>query len=220
MEMMNVFEGQCQHCPWATKVNDTSIGCMNGSIRELENSCNITIPPTSGVYLFRDEINLIKDLIVKMLTIEILLCAPDYFWEIPGSSTGVGHPPDEAIKGGKIKHTKRAIKMARHLGVMEGLNEIEMDVLTSAMAVHDIYCHGVDNEPTDSVDPSHAKNVRKMTKGYSNGMKFYEDIMLVVEGHMGRWGQNGINSKSNCIKLGHIADYLSSRKDILVKVED
>ena len=47
---------------------------------------------------------------------------PDYFFEIPASSTGKYHPEFAGTKNGLVKHTKVAVRIAKELLDNPGIN--------------------------------------------------------------------------------------------------
>lgn len=168
-----------------------------------------------GEKVFETELNLIANNEIRNLVVEVLQLAPRYFWEVPSSTSGKHHPPDENKPGGKVLHTKRAVYIAYQLARMENLSELESDLLLAAMVIHDIYSQGPDDIPSQETDPSHPLLVRKKTAPLA-GAPYYDDVMSIVEAHMGRWGPVIPESKLQC--LAHTADYISSRREVRVDV--
>ena len=65
---------------------------------------------------------------------------PDYFFEIPASSTGKYHPDFASTSHGLVKHTKVAVRIAKELLDNPGLNNFtndEKDIIIMALILHD-----------------------------------------------------------------------------------
>jgi hypothetical protein len=88
-------------------------------------------------------------------------------------------------------------------------------LLLGAMVIHDIYCQGPDDIPLKETDPSHPLLVREKTASL-NDLPYYDDVMSIVEAHMGRWGP--VIPKSKLQWLAHAADYISSRREVRIDV--
>lgn len=166
--------------------------------------------------IFDDEIQLIEDEGIRQLVIDILRCAPKYFWHVRASATGKYHPPDENRPGGQILHTKRAVYLANQLCRMDDIRGLDRDKLLAAMIVHNIFIRGVQDEPHEKTDPNHPLHVRMKT-GHLKHRPHYDEIMTLVEGHMGRWSPcDEVKPKTKLARLAHIADYISSRREVFV----
>ena len=90
--------------------------------------------------VFKTELNFIKDKRIKESTRIILELLPDYFYEIPASSTGKYHPEFSLGKGGLLRHTKAAIRIAYELFENHSVNnftEHEKDLIIFAITLHD-----------------------------------------------------------------------------------
>lgn len=164
---------------------------------------------------FETELNLIANNEIRGLIVEVLRLAPRHFWEAPSSTSGKYHPTDENRPGGKVLHTKRAVYIAYQLARMRNLSKLDTDLLLGAMIIHDICSQGSDDIPSQKMDPDHPLLVRKITT-VLKGRPYYDDIMSIVETHMGRWGP--VIPKSKLQWLAHIADYISSRKEVRIDV--
>ena len=169
-----------------------------------------------GEQVFETELKLIANGEIRNLVVEVLQLAPRYFWEVPSSTSGKHHPPDEDKPGGKVLHTKRAVYIAYQLARTENLSEIDSDLLLAAMIVHDICCQGADDIPAQKTDTAHPLLVREKTAPLA-GAPYYDDVMSIVAAHMGRWGPVIPESKLQC--LAHTADYISSRRGVKIDVQ-
>ena len=65
--------------------------------------------------VFKTELNFIKDNRIKESTKIILELLPNYFYEIPASSTGKYHPEFSLGTGGLVRHVKVAVRFAKEL---------------------------------------------------------------------------------------------------------
>lgn len=73
---------------------------------------------------------------LKLLVNEL----PDYFFDIPASSTGKYHPDFAKSEHGLVKHTKVAVRFAKELLDNPGLNNFsdnEKDIIIMAIVLHD-----------------------------------------------------------------------------------
>lgn len=170
--------------------------------------------------LFGEELSLIQDGRLKEIVIDFLNNAvPDYFWEIPASSSGKYHPSFDLGYGGLVRHTKMVVEVARELLQMEKYDrEAREDVVYIACLLHDTFKNGNANAGhTVSSHPSIAADEFyhfAMNKVGEDGGCYIRDqiecIRIAIEGHMGQWGTH-----HNCdtdSELVHLADYIASRK--------
>ena len=65
--------------------------------------------------VFRKELDYIKDDRIRSSCEIILDMLPDYFYEIPASSTGKYHPDFSLGDGGLVRHVKVAVRIAKEL---------------------------------------------------------------------------------------------------------
>ena len=62
---------------------------------------------------------------------------PKEFWSMPASTSGKHHPSYALGKGGLIRHTKAAIKIADSLLSLEMYNHLDKNLIIAALMVHD-----------------------------------------------------------------------------------
>ena len=62
--------------------------------------------------IFNNELELIKNDRLRKSCEVLLNELPDYFYEIPASSTGKYHPKFALGEGGLVRHTKVAVRIA------------------------------------------------------------------------------------------------------------
>ena len=80
---------------------------------------------------------------------------PDYFFEIPASSTGKYHPVYASSEHGLVKHTKVAVRIAYELLSNPGLNNFtsrEKDLIILSLVLHDGLKSGTIKEKYTRVD--------------------------------------------------------------------
>ena len=65
--------------------------------------------------LFDKELSYIKDENIRKSLIELLKILPDYWYEVPASSTGKYHPEYALGDGGLLRHSKAAMRIGYEL---------------------------------------------------------------------------------------------------------
>ena len=95
--------------------------------------------------MLRPEIDMIQNEKYKNNLKVLIDNIPDYFFEIPASSTGKYHPKFSLGDGGLVRHTKAAVRIAYELLQLEQYNKFESwqrDIIYGALIVHDGLKHG------------------------------------------------------------------------------
>src|SRR5574344_1485553 len=90
--------------------------------------------------VFNTEINYIKDKRIRTSLINIINLLPDYFFEEPASSTGKYHPSFSLGKGGLVRHTKAAVRIAIELfndSALNNFSDNEKDLIIFSITIHD-----------------------------------------------------------------------------------
>lgn len=133
----------------------------------------------------------------------LLIHAKETFFHIPASSSGKYHPAYALGPGGLIRHTKACMVIANELFHIYGFNEYEKNVIQTALALHDI----------DKPDKFHPITV-KLTLEAMNDHIVFDDIINLIESHMGQWDQFGKlpQPKTTGQKFVHLCDYIASRR--------
>ena len=97
--------------------------------------------------IFSEELNLIKD---KTLADNVRLfldeVVPEYFFQIPASSSGKYHPWYSLGYGGLVRHTKAAVRMAVELFGIYKFPERTKDLIIMALVLHDSVKKGYEKE--------------------------------------------------------------------------
>lgn len=142
---------------------------------------------------------------------------PEYFYQIPASSTGKYHPAYATGEGGLLRHTIAAARIACDLVDLEmyGLTDDEKDYIICALLLHDTFKSGVThskytlhNHPMLS-----AQNVRD-----NCSREFANNVCPLIESHMGQWNTSKWDKtvlpkpETKLQQIVHLCDYLASRK--------
>lgn len=180
------------------------------------------------VDVFKIELSYIKNLKYRESAKKMIELLPDYFFEIPASSTGKYHPKFAQNEGGLVRHTKVAVKMCYELSqnntIGYSFTDDEKDLMLIALIMHDGVKSGLVKEKYTRFDhPLLAanlirdnKNVINLTDGEVNF------ITSVIESHMGEWNKdfNGNEvlplPKNKYQRFVHMCDFLASKKFIEV----
>lgn len=180
---------------------------------------------------FNKEYSYIKDVRkredLKYLVSEL----PDYFFEIPASSTGKYHPEFASSKNGLVKHTKVAVRIAKELLDNPGLNNFkdnEKDIIIMALVLHDGLKKGINEEKYTRVDHPllSAEFVKKHKDKLSLTSEELDLITRVISSHMGIWNKDFNDNevlpipKDKYERFVHMCDYLSSKKFINTEFND
>lgn len=166
--------------------------------------------------ILQSEINLIENLDIRQFTIKALEKAPDYFWEIPASSSGKYHPLDSLGKGGLVRHTQKVVYFAIELCRATSIDGDGKDIAISASLLHDTLKSGVEN--TGHTVDEHPLLPIEFYSELAELTGNYDDIMESIKTHMGIWGPKVAGPpKTKLQEIVHIADYLASRKEVYIK---
>lgn len=181
---------------------------------------------------FKIELEYIKNEEYKESARNLLELVPDYFFEVPASSTGKYHPSFALGEGGLVRHTKVAMKIANELLALEYMNNIfterEKDLIKIAILFHDTRKSGFPKEKYTRFDhPILAANFIEDNKNLTSFTD--EDISFlerVISSHMGQWNKNLYSDiilpkpSDKYEFFVHECDYLASRKFIEVKFNE
>ena len=181
--------------------------------------------------MFQTEIGYIKNPKYAENIGIIIDLLPDYFFEVPASSTGKYHPKFSLGEGGLVRHTKSAIRIAHELlennSLFNTFTSDEKDMMIAALLVHDGLKSGlVKSEYTVFEHPLLMSkfiqdNRSKLTLDDSE----IELICSVIETHMGEWTRDYKGNevlekpKTKYQKFVHMCDFLSSRKFLNIEFD-
>ena len=87
--------------------------------------------------IFRGELDLISNHKYRECAREILdELVPEYFYDVPASSTGKYHPWYSLGYGGLVRHTKAAFKIAKDLLNLKQYEALDEDAILVAILLH------------------------------------------------------------------------------------
>lgn len=153
------------------------------------------------------EINEISSDSIREDTINafVELC-PDYFWEVPASSTGKYHPKDHRVEKGLWLHTKRAFTQYQRLAPsfyhQNKIRKTEMDHGKSAILLHDMFKYGWPKQNHTTKD--HDVVAAKALDGY-----VHSKVIGCVASHNGPWYE-GPSPRNELEQVHHLADMAAS----------
>ena len=173
---------------------------------------------------FKKELSYINKKNIKDSCETMIGLLPDYFFQIPASSTGKYHPKFTLGDGGLVRHVKVAVLIAKDLlsdpSIGDKYSDDEKDLMLMALILHDGLKSGLTHNRYTQVDhPTLIKNYiidnKDKLKLSADELKF---VGKVIESHMGPWNTdyNGNEvlpkPKTKYENFVHMCDYLASRK--------
>ena len=149
---------------------------------------------------------------------------PDYFFEVPASSTGKYHPKFSLGEGGLVRHTKVAVRIAYELLNNECIGNVfnndEKDLMIIALILHDGCKSGLTK--TEYTVANHPLIVSKLIKDNKDKLTLtdgeIEFLCSCIETHMGPWNKDYKGNpilqvpKNKYQKFVHMCDFLSSKR--------
>ncbi len=172
--------------------------------------------------IFENQLSLIKDKDIKTLVELCLIAAPQYFWTIPASSSGLRHPDYQQVEGGLVIHTKMVVNWACRLMEMEEYNyfQYRRDIVIAACICHDLVKRGFEQQQkTVPQHPTLAKNlILDIANKNDLVISNINSICSCVESHMGSWNKDKEGKEilpkpiTQLQKLVHLADYCAAQK--------
>lgn len=185
------------------------------------------------IKIFEEEINYIKNEQYKENLKLLINLLPDYFFEIPASSTGKYHPSFALGDGGLVRHTMVAVRIGYELlnndSIGYSFNDNEKDLMLISLLIHDGLKSGLNHEQYTRFD--HPLLISNYVKENKDKLTFNDKeidfICTCLESHMGQW--NTSSYAPNVIlpvphdkyqRFVHMCDFLASRKFLDVKFEN
>ena len=180
-------------------------------------------------YLLYKELSYIKDKNKKKFCELCLDGLPEYFWEVPASSTGKYHPNYSLGVEGLKRHVQGAMRIAIELFRCEAcfnLTEDDMDNILIAIALHDGFKSGTQEEYMKNKYTKHehpllsAKYVQEMYTKHQDLISKEDaiEISKLIASHMGKWNVSNFSDvvlpipSTSAEKFVHLVDFLGSRK--------
>ena len=178
--------------------------------------------------MFDKEISYIKDNQIKSAMVKLLNILPEYWFEVPASSTGKYHPEYALGDGGLLRHSKATMRIGYELlsdpSIGEKYTDHEKDLMLVSLLVHDGLKSGNPKEKYTRFDHPILMANYILEKHEEIGIS-KEDATFcadVIKTHMGYWttdydGNEVLEKpKTKYQNFVHMCDYLASRKCILV----
>lgn len=192
--------------------------------------------------IFSKELNYINNEIFRKVIATFLDTVPAYFQEVPASSSGKYHPFYALGRGGLVRHTKAAVKIAEDLLSLDYNKKrfptFYQDVIISSLIIHDCYKQGTDDSGSGHTEVLHPKICAEEFSSYIDNYmvgdfaiysgaqklelyRFKNGVTACVESHMGQWNVDGKLPvpETPVAYFVHMCDYLASRKYLIVDVE-
>lgn len=181
---------------------------------------------------FKKEIEYIKSQKIKNACCKMILLLPDYFFEVPASSTGKYHPEYALGKGGLLRHTKAAVRIAYELlsdpVIGDKYTLDEKDLMIMGIILHDGLKSGLEKEEYTRFDHPllMADYIMDNEEVLDLEVSEIEFLCDVIKTHMGPWTKDykGIEVLEKPVtkyqNFVHMCDYLASRKCILVPFDN
>lgn len=184
------------------------------------------------VDVFNKEYNYIKDPKLVKDVKYLVSMLPDYFFEVPASSTGKYHPKYALGDGGLVRHTKSAVRMAYELlsnPIIGGKYTLhEKDLMIIALILHDGLKSGKEKSQYTKVE--HPLLAIEFIKDNMEHLEMDDEdiefICEVISSHMGAWNKDFDGNevlpipRTKYQSFVHMCDYLASRKFINVEFDN
>lgn len=183
--------------------------------------------------IFKREIGYVKDEERRKDLKTLIKLLPDYFFEIPASSTGKYHPAFSLGEGGLVRHTKAAVRIAYELlgnhTVGAKFTDKDKDLIIMALTLHDGVKSGMEHNKYTQFD--HPLLVSKLIMENKDKLSMEIDdvrkMCSMIESHMGEWTYDSYHQREVLPKprtaeqrFVHMCDFLASRKFLDVKFMD
>lgn len=181
--------------------------------------------------IFNNELELIKNDRLRKSCEVLLNELPDYFYEIPASSTGKYHPKFALGEGGLVRHTKVAVRIAYEIIKTQSIGNVftddEKDLILISLMLHDGLKEGFPKGKYTKFDhpilaANFVKDKANLTELTSEEVKL---ISTNISSHMGEWNKSDYSDitlplpKNKYQKMVHMCDLLASRKFINVEFD-
>lgn len=186
------------------------------------------------IALFEKEIDYLDGEDFKEFVQKAITLLPDYFFEIPASSSGKFHSALESGFGGLVYHTKAVAKVANYLVNLqqykEALDPEHRDCIIVAALLHDCLKHNWENKTGFSVHEhpilagEFVKTDERLDGILDNNIR--EIIGNAIASHSGEWttskrSKTVLPSPQTLLEeLVHLSDYIASRSDIHILFEE
>ena len=179
--------------------------------------------------IFVKELSYIKDSRILENSRRMIEMIPDYFYEVPASSTGKYHPGFVQGDGGLVRHTKAAVRIAYELlsdeCLCKGYSDIDRDLIIIGLIMHDSCKYGLTKGKYTLVN--HPMIAAKLIRDNKDKLTLtdYELNLLcgMIEAHMGPFNKDFNGNvmmplpKNKYEQFVHMCDLLASKKFLDIK---
>lgn len=172
--------------------------------------------------VFAVELERFKEPKVKASTEVILDMLPDYFYEIPASSSGKHHPIFALGKGGLVRHVKVAMRILEELFEDESFgvyDDYTKDLIRMALILHDGFKSGMTYSGHTLTE--HPVIMSDFILNNKEKLAISDDdatfVAHLIISHMGPWNKDIDGNiimpvpKTKEELLVHLCDYIASR---------
>jgi len=181
--------------------------------------------------VFNVELNRIENDNVRISTENILEMLPEYFYEIPASSSGKYHPIFSLGEGGLVRHVKVAMRILEEMFKDEAFgiyDEYMKDLIRMALILHDGFKSGITN--SGHTCNEHPIIMSKFIIDNKDKLLISEDdakfVSSLIITHMGPWNKDKAGNVIMPVPetreelLVHLCDYIASRNFLNVYFEN
>lgn len=174
------------------------------------------------IELFKKQLALFDNPVYRDCAIVVIEAFPEYFFEVPASTSGRYHPQYALGEGGLVRHTKAAMYFARFMLELEQstFNPIEKNTIFLALLAHDGWKQGEGGKYLVEHPIEAAEQVQALLIDMLNEEQL-EVLYRAIASHMGQWNLDYATKKAilpkpscNVSKFVHVCDYLASRKQL------
>ena len=182
--------------------------------------------------VFKVELGYINDEKVRNACLEMIKLLPDYFFEIPASSTGKYHPSYALGDGGLVRHSKAAVRIGYELlqdpSIGDKYTSKEKDMMLMALLLHDGLKSGLEKEQYTRFDHPLLLCDLIMDSEEVLGLEVEEIDFICdcIKTEMGNWttDYNGVEilekPKTKYQNFVHMCDNLASKKFLQIPFDE
>ncbi len=181
--------------------------------------------------VFNVELSRIKNDNVRNSTEYVLEMMPDYFYEIPASSSGKYHPIFSLGQGGLARHVKVAMRILEEIFKDEAFgtyDEYTQDLMRMALMLHDGFKSGI--EYSGHTCSEHPVIMSDFILNNKDKLSISEEdaifVSNMIRSHMGPWNKDKQGNvimpvpKTREELIIHLCDYIASRNFLNVHFEN
>lgn len=169
--------------------------------------------PKDEVYRRLPALERIEDDSIRKWTRQFSANAPDYFWEVPASTSGYHHPICRKERGLWVHTLMVFTAVERLVDSYEARFGVDPDHARAAALLHDQRKNGTPEDPSSSAVSDHDLRMAAYIRSWGGP----EPVAEAVESHMGAW-YDGPEPDSPLGELIHNADMMASTSNATLAV--